>query len=192
MRRAGLIGMLGVGGVMGVGGPVLAQASNVHPDEKYCWGENIGFLNWRDAGSPADTQGVRMLPASDPSYSILSGFIWAENVGWISVGDGAPDSGPIYSLTSGSDTGVNVAPDGSLSGYAWGENVGWINLDDSNVYVSFVCPADFNADGFATGDDFDEFTAAFEVGDPSADVNGDGFTTGDDFDYYTAHFDAGC
>jgi hypothetical protein len=224
MDRSGFFALLTLAGAAS---PALAQLSNVHFDNKHCWGENIGFLDWHDAGSPQGAQGVRLLPAADPGSSILSGFIWGENVGWISVGDGAPDSGPLYSLTVGPDTGVNVAPDGSLSGYAWGENigwinfgggamatppqparfdtptrrlygyawgenVGWINLNDANVYVAFLCPADFNGDGFVTGDDFDEFTALYDAGDPGADVNGDGFANGDDFDYYTQHFDAGC
>ena len=47
--------------------PALAQ-SNVASDHKYCWGENIGYLNWRDAGLPVASQGARV------RASILSGF----------------------------------------------------------------------------------------------------------------------
>lgn len=54
------------------------------------------------------------------------------------------------------------------------------------------CPADFDHDGFVTGDDFDAFVAAFELGDPAADFDGDTFVTGDDFDAYVAAFEAGC
>ena len=62
---------------------------------------------------------------------------------------------------------------------------------DYNVFVD-LCPADFNDDGFVNGDDFDEFVALFEYGDPNADYNGDLFVNGDDFDQFTANFEAGC
>jgi len=54
------------------------------------------------------------------------------------------------------------------------------------------CPVDFDGDGFPTGDDFDAYVAAFELGDISADYDGDGFVTGDDFDAFVADFEAGC
>src|SRR5262249_47552995 len=62
----------------------------------------------------------------------------------------------------------------------------------ATVSNTSICASDFNQDGFVTGDDFDEFSAAFDAGDPSADVNHDGFTTGDDFDYFAQRFDVGC
>mgnify|MGYP001380004009 CR=1 FL=1 len=55
-----------------------------------------------------------------------------------------------------------------------------------------TCPSDFNGDGFVTGDDFDAYVAAFELGDIAADFDHDGFVTGDDFDAYVAAFEAGC
>ena len=58
--------------------------------------------------------------------------------------------------------------------------------------IQCTCLADFNHDGFVSGVDFDEFSLAFELGDPSADVNGDTFVSGEDFDAYTAAFAAGC
>ncbi len=54
------------------------------------------------------------------------------------------------------------------------------------------CAVDFDGDGFPTGDDFDAYVAAFELGDPSSDYDGDGFVTGDDFDAFVADFEAGC
>ncbi len=54
------------------------------------------------------------------------------------------------------------------------------------------CVADFDKDGFITGDDFDSFVSEFELGVPSADINGDGFITGDDFDLFVAAFESGC
>lgn len=54
------------------------------------------------------------------------------------------------------------------------------------------CRADFNHDGFLTGDDYDAYVDSFVAGDSPADFNGDGFVTGDDFDAYSAAFVAGC
>ncbi len=54
------------------------------------------------------------------------------------------------------------------------------------------CGADYNADGFVTGDDFDAFVDAFTLGTIEADFNRDGFVTGDDFDLFSEAFVAGC
>ncbi len=58
--------------------------------------------------------------------------------------------------------------------------------------VSYFCGADFDRDGFTTGDDFDAYVSAFELGDISSDFDGDGFVTGDDFDAYVVSFELGC
>ncbi|MBL8761316.1 MAG: hypothetical protein JNL50_08450 [Phycisphaerae bacterium] len=55
-----------------------------------------------------------------------------------------------------------------------------------------ACGADFNADGFVNGNDYDEFAGAFDVADPAADINGDGFVNGNDYDEFASAFDAGC
>ena len=54
------------------------------------------------------------------------------------------------------------------------------------------CPADFDGDGFVTGDDFDAYVLAFEAGSIAADFDGDTFVTGDDFDAFVAAFEVGC
>lgn len=54
------------------------------------------------------------------------------------------------------------------------------------------CGADFNADGFVNGNDYDEFASAFDVADPIADINGDGFVNGNDYDEFASAFDGGC
>jgi len=197
-----------------------AQVTNIDADNKFSWGENIGFMNWRDADNTA--AGVHFYPTH------AQGAIWCENVGWIRMGSG-PADGVTYTNADDTDYGVNVSPSGKLFGYGWGENigwvnfdgggqaspaqtayidnslaprrlfgyawsenVGWINLNDEDAYVGVYCLADFNADGFVSGDDFDAFVERFEAGDPSADVNGDTFTSGDDFDLFVAAFEAGC
>ncbi len=98
----------------------LAQAippSNVCPDAKFGWGENIGWTNWKDANSGAS--GVKVFP------NHAAGFAWGENVGWINFG---PGGGP-YANTTGANFGVNInQTTGVCTGLAWGENIGWINF----------------------------------------------------------------
>jgi hypothetical protein len=105
--------------------PALAQPSNVLTNHKFAWSENCGWLNFRDAGSPAASQGARLSPAGN----FLSGFVWGENIGWINLGDGTPVNSTAYGNLTGADFGVNVdVATGNLSGMAWGENIGWINF----------------------------------------------------------------
>ncbi len=101
----------------------LAQTTNIDATHKYTWSENCGWMNWRDAGSPAGAQGAVINP------TFLSGFVWMENAGFLNLGDGTPVNGVAYSNTNGTDTGVNIQPTGNLAGLAWGENIGWINFD---------------------------------------------------------------
>lgn len=116
--------------------------SHIDPVNKHAWSENVGWTNWRDAGTPAGTQGVAV------HASFLAGFVWAENAGWINLGDGDPGAPggaePHYGNTDGADFGVNLDPaTGLLSGLAWGENVGWINfdtfVDSPDLAVGFLC-----------------------------------------------------
>ena len=95
-------------------GVTLAQ-SNIDPGHAFSWGENIGWLNWRC--DPENGVVVRT--------QYLSGYIWAENAGWIDLGDG---NGP-YGNGGDTDFGVNLLPNGDLDGLAWGENIGWINFN---------------------------------------------------------------
>jgi hypothetical protein len=152
-----------------VAAPALAQNSNVAAWAKYSWSENCGWMNWRDAGSPAGSQGAVV------GGNFLSGFVWCENIGWINLGDGSPGNGTAYANTAGTDFGVNRNPatgmltgmawgenigwinfaagamanpaqparveSSRLRGFAWGENIGWINLDDATRYVSLGCYA---------------------------------------------------
>jgi len=55
-----------------------------------------------------------------------------------------------------------------------------------------ICAADYNCDGFVTGEDFDSFVSDFELGLAAADVNLDTFVTGEDFDMYVERFASGC
>ncbi len=55
-----------------------------------------------------------------------------------------------------------------------------------------ICPADFDCDGFVTGEDFDGYVAAFETGNLVSDFDQNGFVTGEDFDAFVMAFEGGC
>jgi hypothetical protein len=174
--------------------PALAQS--ISPVNKYAWGENIGFLNFADAGDPAGSQSVFVNP------TFLEGFVWGENIGWINLGDGSPANGP-YANTTGLDFGVNrnastaTSPatpgartsagstsrrlarhppnparieSGRFRGYAWGENIGWINLDDPTVFVALACSVDYNNDGILNFFDVSLFLTYYNASNPLADL----------------------
>ena len=138
----------------------MQAQTTIDPVNKYAWGANLGFTNWR----PSDADGVVI------GDNFCAAFIYAANVGWIHLGDGTPANGTAYSNASADDFGVNCtttgAPPGEklLRGFAYGANIGWvsfeptgnprvilatgqlrgfvysancgwINLDDPNVYV---------------------------------------------------------
>ncbi|TVQ59384.1 MAG: hypothetical protein EA379_11070 [Phycisphaerales bacterium] len=164
-------------------GHAAAQSTNVCPDGKFAWAENIGWLNFRDANAGA--QGVRVF------NNHLRGWVWGENVGWINVGSG---SGP-YANTNGTNFGVNVDPStGELSGFAWGENIGWVNFGTTASVGSQGARFDFSARrfrGYAWGenvgwinlDNSTHFVKAL-IGD----ANGDGVVDFGDLSLVLANF----
>jgi hypothetical protein len=145
MKRSLLFGIV----VTGLTAAGLFGQSNIDPANKFAWGENIGWTNWRDAGGAA--QGVNV------GATFLWGFIWGENVGFINVGDGTPANGVSYANINGTDFGVNGSSgSGNLSGLAWGENIGWVNFS-GGALASPPNPARFDAAagrlrGFAWGE----------------------------------------
>lgn len=99
---------------------VLGETSTVAEDARYSWAANVGWTNWRYDND--DNKGAQV------EIDFLSGFVYGENVGWIHLGDGAPDNGFVYSQASG-DYGVNLnLATGNLSGFAYGANIGWISF----------------------------------------------------------------
>ena len=177
--------------------PAMAQSTNIDVANKHSWGENIGWMNWRDAGEPAGAEGVVV------RSGFLSGYIWCENIGWVRVGGAAPANGVAYSNLTGYAWGQNIgwvnfsggalatpaqparATDGRLRGYAWGENIGWINLDVATAgqHVGFQLRcnaadvaglgADLGADGLLTVDDLVVYLQVFFAGNSAvADLVG--------------------
>jgi hypothetical protein len=131
---------LTTGALLTASGAALAQNSNIDATNKFSWGENIGWMNWRDAGNPVTSQGAVV------HVKYLSGFVWGENIGWINLGDGTPaGAGGQYANVNGTDFGVNRDPaTGNLSGYAWGENIGWINFS-GGAMATPAQPAKFDS-----------------------------------------------
>ncbi len=153
--------------------------STVNPSHKLSWGENIGWMNWRDANSGG--QGAAMSALS----TYLSGYVWSENVGWINLGDGTPVNGSGYANTTGADTGVNIMPNGDLWGLAWGENIGWINFDTAGTLAASGKQARYDSAakrlrGYAWGENvgwinLDDSTNYVAISPPCyGDLNGDG------------------
>jgi hypothetical protein len=116
-----------------------AQAQDIDQARKYSWGENFGWMNWRGANAGAQE------PRVFATY--LSGYVWCENVGWVTLGDGTPTGagGTRYTNTDGVDTGVNIAANGDLFGFAWSENLGWINFDTRASLTAFSQQARLDA-----------------------------------------------
>lgn len=161
-------------GALGPAALATAQSS-IDETNKWSWGENIGWMNWRDANDAED--GVRN------ANGLLYGFVWSESTGWINVGS------PGFSNPAAGEFGLRVDPlSGRITGYAWGENIGWIqftlsdldadlkprldpatsrlqgfawsenagwiNLSTTDVFVEFVsCPEDLTGDGIVNAAD---------------------------------------
>jgi hypothetical protein len=130
-----------------LGGKVIF-AENIDPyddDSQYAYGENVGWLNAEPLGDGGP--GVAVDDAK------LTGYIWAENIGWVSLScENTVSCGTV-------DYGVTKDGNGNLSGYAWGENVGWISFSYANTgtcgtvnYGVTIDPATGEFNGHAWGE----------------------------------------
>ncbi len=63
---------------------------------------------------------------------------------------------------------------------------------EGRAYLFYSCPADMNADGRITSQDFFDFVNAFFAAEPRADFSRDGTINSQDFFDYLAAFFAGC
>jgi hypothetical protein len=61
---------------------------------------------------------------------VCSGYLYAANVGWISLGSGSPTNQIFYRNLSANDFGINNDGLGNLRGYAYGANIGWVNFEN--------------------------------------------------------------
>src|SRR5437588_1415892 len=55
-------------------------ATTINPTNKYAYGANIGWIDWR-----GDTNNGAVI-----GEYVCSGFIYSANVGWINLGSGSP------------------------------------------------------------------------------------------------------
>jgi len=104
--------------------PLAARtAATIDPANKYAYGANIGWMDWR-----GDTNNGAVI-----GEFVCSGYIYSANVGWINLGSGSPINGIQYQNLSASDFGVNNDGLGNLRGYAYGANIGWINFENTGA-----------------------------------------------------------
>jgi len=173
MRSRAVIVIIGV--VVLVAASAHAQMGNIDSTDKWAWGTNIGWINFR----PADG-GVTVFEDH------LEGYAWGENVGWIRLGSYEGGGAHTYANTSATNYGVNRDASGNLSGFAWGTNIGWINFNptDGGVTIDPITGS-FEGDAWAENVGWIRFkntdpTVAFNVvatsviAVTSGDVSGDG------------------
>ena len=98
----------------------VAAQTTINTANKYSYGANIGWMNWRGDG----TNGAVV------SAYVCSGSIYSANVGWINLGSGVPANGIQYQNNNATDFGVNLSNTGKLRGYAYGANIGWLNFEN--------------------------------------------------------------
>jgi len=136
----------------------IAQAAtgNIDPNNKWAWGSNAGWINFRP-----EHGGVAVY--SDH----LEGYAWGENIGWIRLGSHEGGGSHTYANDAADNYGVNNDGNGNLSGYAWGTNVGWINFNPSDSQVT-IDPVTGEFDGYAWAENvgwihFKNATPAYNV-----------------------------
>jgi hypothetical protein len=103
-------------------------ATTINATNRLAYGANLGWVDWR-----GDTTNGAIIGAY-----VCSGSLWSANVGWITLGGGAPADGVRYQNNSATDFGVNHDGLGQLSGLAWAANLGWLaftnRASDGSVY----------------------------------------------------------
>ncbi len=103
----------------------LVIAENIDPDiddSQYAYAENVGWINAEPNGNGAD--GIQVADFQ------LSGWLWGENTGWISLSCLNTSSCGTVSY------GVTNDGHGNLGGFAWAENAGWVNFAPSTSSAS--------------------------------------------------------
>jgi len=100
-----------------------SAATTINPVNRFAYGANIGWQDWR----PDVVNGAVI------GQFTCSGYIYAANVGWIHLGNGAPANNLHYQNNSASDYGVNHDGAGTLRGYAYGANIGWLTFTNRDA-----------------------------------------------------------
>lgn len=118
----------------------MVTAENIDPADdgsQYAYGENIGWLDAEPSGDAG--------PGVQVDDTELSGWMWAENIGWVSLS--CANTGTCSTVFYG------VANDrcGNLTGYSWAENVGWIHFSPTTAGVA-IDPQTGEFSGMAWGE----------------------------------------
>ncbi len=183
VRRAWLAGiLLALAGGLLPGSTARAQ-STVDASFNEAWGANIGWTNWL----PSAANGVVI------GEYVCAGYLYSANVGWISVGSGAPANHVYYANQSATDYGVNFLPTGggyaALRGYAYAANVGWIAFEAQGN------PRVFLPTGVFSGYAYSANCGWLNLGDlsyhlktdriaPGVDSDGDGIADAYEYQYF--------
>lgn len=71
--------------------------------------------------------------SGDDVVSNVSGWIWSENIGWISLSCKNPE----VNSCGSSNYGISIDQQtGKFAGYGWSENIGWINFEPLGPYLN--------------------------------------------------------
>src|SRR5262249_37996304 len=89
-------------------GVEATAATTPNTTPRYSYGAKLGWMDWR-----GDTNNGAVI-----GEYVCSGYLYAANVGWISLGSGVPVNGIRYQNNSSTDFGINNY-DGLLLGYAY-------------------------------------------------------------------------
>jgi hypothetical protein len=163
-------------------------ATTINPANKYAYGANLGWMDWR-----GDTNNGVII-----GEYVCSGYLWAANCGWISLGNGTSANGIRYQNNSATDFGVNHDGLGNLRGYAYGANIGWINFEATgnprvDLKTGLLAGAVWSANcGWISLSNAFAFVQT-DVIRSGADTDGDGITDGWELTYTNnlASFTAG-
>ena len=98
-------------------------ATTIDPAHSVAYGGNLGWTDWR-----GDTTNGAVI-----GDYVCSGYLYAANAGWISLGNGSPTNGIRYQNLATNDFGVNHDGLGRLRGYAYAANLGWISFEDTGA-----------------------------------------------------------
>lgn len=144
-------------------------ATTINSVNKYAYGANIGWLDWR-----GDTTSGAVI-----GQYVCSGYIYAANVGWINLGGGSPTNGIYYQNLSANDFGVNQDGLGNLRGYAYGANIGWINFENTGAPKLDLKTGKLTGYAYSANCGWISLSSAFafvqtDTIAPSADTDGDG------------------
>ncbi len=93
--------------------------STIDTDNRYAYGANIGWIDFKADGANGAVIGE----------FVCSGSIYSANVGWINLGSGIAANLIQYQNNAANDFGVNHDGLGNLRGYGYGANIGWINFE---------------------------------------------------------------